>query len=159
VVTAVKRSGVVVGIAVVIAASIAATLWIVPAFRPRHGDPNDAAQVALGRQIYANHCASCHGDQLQGQPDWQVRKPDGKLPALPHDAKGAHVASSGRGPVRPYKVWTHSTPRPPGYRSDMPAFGNTLSDGEIWAALAYIKSTWPPDIRERQRRMSAASEQ
>ena len=31
---------------------------------------------------------------------------------------------------------------PPGYESDMPAFGGKLSDEEIWAALAFIKSHW-----------------
>ena len=31
----------------------------------------------------------------------------------------------------------------------VPGFAATLSDAEIWAALAYIKSTWPPRIRKR----------
>ncbi|MFY9315906.1 MAG: cytochrome c [Burkholderiales bacterium] len=31
---------------------------------------------------------------------------------------------------------------PKGYESDMPAFGGRLSDGEIWAVLAYIKNHW-----------------
>ncbi len=29
-----------------------------------------------------------------------------------------------------------------------------LSDEDIWAALAYIKSSWPPDIREAQRELT-----
>ena len=40
---------------------------------------------------------------------------------------------------------------PEGYRSNMPALDNRLSDNEIWAALAFIKSTWPPDIQAAQR--------
>jgi len=32
----------------------------------------------------------------------------------------------------------------------MPAFGGTLSDEEIWAVLAYIKSSWPQEIRKAQ---------
>jgi mono/diheme cytochrome c family protein len=32
-----------------------------------------------------------------------------------------------------------------------------LSDEEIWAVLAYIKSRWPPDIQERQRQIDRAS--
>ena len=32
----------------------------------------------------------------------------------------------------------------------MPGFGNALSDAEIWAVLAFIKSSWPPEIRARQ---------
>jgi mono/diheme cytochrome c family protein len=31
---------------------------------------------------------------------------------------------------------------PPGYESDMPAFGGQLTDEDIWAVLAYIKSHW-----------------
>jgi mono/diheme cytochrome c family protein len=32
----------------------------------------------------------------------------------------------------------------------MPAFGDTLSDAEIRAVLAYLKSLWPPAEREAQ---------
>ena len=30
----------------------------------------------------------------------------------------------------------------PGYQSDVPAFGAKLSDDEVWAVLAFIKSHW-----------------
>ena len=30
----------------------------------------------------------------------------------------------------------------PGYQSDMPAFGARLSDDEVWAVLAFVKSHW-----------------
>ena len=43
---------------------------------------------------------------------------------------------------------------PPGYQSDMPAFG-VLPDEDLWAVLAYIKSSWPPDIREAQREITS----
>lgn len=39
---------------------------------------------------------------------------------------------------------------PPGYQSDMPGFGSTLSDDEIWAVLAYISSRWSPRARAHQ---------
>ncbi|MGH8670022.1 MAG: c-type cytochrome, partial [Burkholderiales bacterium] len=29
-------------------------------------DPGDAAQVALGAKIYAQHCGACHGMKLEG---------------------------------------------------------------------------------------------
>jgi len=45
---------------------------------------------------------------------------------------------------------------PPGYQSDMPAFVGKLRDADIWAVLAYIKSTWPAEIRARQARISEA---
>ena len=31
----------------------------------------------------------------------------------------------------------------PGYETDMPAFEGVLSDSEIAAVLAFIRSTWP----------------
>ena len=42
----------------------------------------------------------------------------------------------------------------PGYESDMPAYRVKLSDADIWAVLSFIQSTWPPDIREREQRLS-----
>ena len=45
----------------------------------------DAAVVDLGRAIYAENCASCHGVALEGQANWQQRDADGYLPAPPHD--------------------------------------------------------------------------
>ena len=112
-------------------------------------DPTDAAQVALGRAVYAENCASCHGTNLEGQPDWRGRKPDGKMPAPPHDATG-HTWH------HPDEVLFGITKQgvavfgPPGYESDMPAFGGVLTDEQIWAVLAYLKSSWPPEIRVRQ---------
>src|SRR5258708_21385719 len=51
-------------------------------------DPRDAAQVERGRAVYANHCASCHGAQLRGQPEWRIPLPNGRIPAPPHAETG-----------------------------------------------------------------------
>src|SRR3546814_14468250 len=40
---------------------------------------------------------------------------------------------------------------PSDYQSDMPAFGSTLSDEQIIAVLAYIKSTWSSDVLRMQK--------
>ena len=48
---------------------------------------------------------------------------------------------------------------PEGYESEMPAFGDVLSDEEIWAALAFIKSTWPIKARKTQNRINRQSKQ
>ena len=44
--------------------------------------------VQLGSVLYAEHCASCHGENLEGQTDWYQRDQDGYLPAPPHDETG-----------------------------------------------------------------------
>ena len=41
-----------------------------------------------------------------------------------------------------------------GYESDMPGFADLLSDAEIRAVLAYIKSTWPERERTYQENVS-----
>lgn len=110
--------------------------------------PDDAAVVAQGRSLYASQCASCHGDNLQGQPNWQQRNADGRLPAPPHDQSGHtwHHSSANLFQVTKYGVQSVAGPE---YKSDMQAFENILTDDEIIAILSYIKSTWPPAIRER----------
>jgi mono/diheme cytochrome c family protein len=105
-------------------------------------DPRNPDVVGLGAEVYAQHCASCHGARLEGQANWRERLPNGRLPAPPHDESGHtwhhadHVlfAITKNGLVPPYA--------PDGYESDMPAFGGRLTDDEIWAVLAYLKSHW-----------------
>jgi hypothetical protein len=58
-----------------------------PGDDPR-ADPRDGARTALGARVYAQHCASCHGSKLEGQPDWRQRLPNGRMPAPPHDESG-----------------------------------------------------------------------
>lgn len=125
--------------------------WLFVDSEPATLKSNSPRLVAAGKIIYARHCASCHGADLEGQPNWRQRQPNGRLPAPPHDASG--------------HTWHHSDTQlfemvkngmaaiVPGYETDMPAFDGVLSDDEIWAVLSFIESTWPPSIRERQQRL------
>ena len=45
-------------------------------------------RIAYGEAIYKQHCASCHGENLEGQPNWKTRNDQGRLPAPPHDETG-----------------------------------------------------------------------
>ncbi len=49
---------------------------------------SDADRVNSGRAIYQQHCASCHGANAEGAPNWQERDAHGELPAPPHNAEG-----------------------------------------------------------------------
>ena len=117
-------------------------------------DPQDAAKVARGKDVYAASCASCHGAALQGQFNWRQRLPNGRMPAPPHDESG--------------HTWHHPDEMlfgitkeglvpgkygPPGYVSDMPAFGSILNDADIAATLSYIQSRWPPEVRRAREEM------
>ena len=48
----------------------------------------DQAVIALGQRLYAENCATCHGADLEGQPDWQTPLANGRYPAPPHDETG-----------------------------------------------------------------------
>lgn len=117
-------------------------------------DPSNMEQVAAGKRVYAGQCAVCHGAELEGQPNWRQRLPNGKFPAPPHDATGHtwHHPDALLFDIVKRGIQPHA---PPGYQSDMPAFGDRLNDADIAAVLAYIKSTWPQEIRERQAQVTA----
>ena len=105
------------------------------------------ADVAEGARVYAAHCASCHGENMEGEPDWRTRKPDGRLPAPPHDASGHTWHHSMDMLFRMTRDGIVPPLAPDGYESDMPAFGGVLSDNEIRAVLSYIESRWPNEIQ------------
>tara|TARA_R110001606_G_scaffold251461_1_gene399454 strand:- start:463 stop:921 length:459 start_codon:yes stop_codon:yes gene_type:complete len=115
---------------------------------PGFADADDPGLVAQGSELYGAHCAACHGANLEGQPNWQQRGPDGKLPAPPHDETGHTWHHPDAQNFKVTKLGTEAL-APPGYRSDMKGFADILSDREIWAVLAYIKSRWPAEIRRR----------
>ncbi len=142
-----RGSAIAVAAVTIAAVGAAATVFVWAPWRST-AEADDQARIALGQRVYAANCASCHGANLEGQPDWQSRRPNGRLPAPPHDASG--------------HTWHHSDAQlitltqkgvaglVPGYESDMPAFEGVLSTAEISAVIAYIASTWPPEIRRRR---------
>ncbi len=105
-------------------------------------------QLARGEAIYRQHCASCHGTNLEGQPNWRQRNADGRLPAPPHDATGHTWHHSDEQLFRITKLGIEAFVGGT-YQSDMRGFGDVLTDADIRVVLAYIKSTWPDEIRRR----------
>lgn len=90
--------------------------------------------IEAGKSLYSETCASCHGINLEGQPDWQSPNSDGVLPAPPHDATGhtwhhdnmllfEYTKLGGEGAL--------ARRNGEGFRSGMPAFEATLSDEDI----------------------------
>jgi mono/diheme cytochrome c family protein len=146
--------GLLAGAVALLVGAIAFALWQAPPGM----DPDDAARVAAGKRVYARHCASCHGASLEGQANWRERLPSGRMPAPPHDASGHtwhHPDAVLFGIVK--EGLASGKYAPPGYRSDMPAFGGVLSDAEIAAVLAFIMSTWPHEQRDWQREVERRS--
>ena len=125
-------------------------LWIIGRGDPEvRIDQENRELVARGEPLYRQHCASCHGAKLEGQPNWTSRDERGRLPAPPHDDSGHtwHHDDQVLFEVTKYGIGRHA---PAGYESDMPAFKKTMSDAEIIATLAYIKSRWSPTIQQKR---------
>lgn len=114
---------------------------------------SSAEFIEQGRQVYADQCATCHGADLKGQPDWRSPLPSGRLPAPPHDESGHTWHHSDEVLFRIVREGTAAVVGG-GYESDMPGFADVLSDAEIRAVLAYIKSTWPERERGYQEEVS-----
>jgi len=118
--------------------------------------PFAKADLQFGKELYDDNCASCHGAELEGQPDWQRRLENGRMPAPPHDETGHTWHHSDRVLFEITKGGVGAIV--PGYESDMPAFVEVLTDEEIRAVLAFIKSTWPERQSAFQEEITANDE-
>lgn len=119
---------------------------------------DDPERIEEGRTLYVENCASCHGKELEGQPEWKRPLPSGRLPAPPHDATG-HTWHHPDGML--LKI-TRSGPAAvvgDGYQSDMPGFEDVLTDEQIRSVFDYIKSTWSERERQYQAERSEAEQE
>jgi mono/diheme cytochrome c family protein len=108
--------------------------------------PKDDSIVSTGKEIYLQYCASCHGEQLQGQSNWRQRDTAGYLPAPPHDESGHtwHHPDTYLFLMTKYGIEKIIGKE---YPNNMPAYEGKLTDKEIIAVLSYIKSTWPKELQ------------
>ncbi|MAS05198.1 MAG: cytochrome C [Ahrensia sp.] len=141
-----------------VAVVAAAAVWLFSGVDRADGAllrPADAKLVALGAEIYADNCASCHGDDLKGQPNWQDPGADGLMPAPPHDETGHtwHHPDEILFAITKHGVAKAANLKD--YTSAMPVYEDILTDEEIIAALSWIKAQWPAEIRERHDVMNA----
>ena len=119
-------------------------------------DADDPALVADGKHVYAARCASCHGRHLQGQPLWQLADADSARRAPAHDQTGHtwqhadedlfHITKFGRFAATPETAVSY-----------MPGFGTVMADGEMLAAIAFIKASWPIGLRVAQATLNPGS--
>jgi len=115
------------------------------------------ADVEAGRALYVQHCADCHGVNLEGQPDWRSPDANGLYPAPPHDETGHtwhhddamltdYITRGGQAVLDDMGV---------AFTSGMPGFAEVLEEDKIKAILNYIKSTWPEPVRRAQTERSS----
>jgi mono/diheme cytochrome c family protein len=111
--------------------------------------PPDPDMVALGRRVYQQNCASCHGARGEGTANWEVPDAAGELPPPPHDPTGHTWKHSDR---MLYHIVLQGW-RDPFNRTDrltMPAFQDILSPMEIRAVITYLKTLWTPEQQQFQ---------
>ncbi len=106
--------------------------------------PLDPQRVAQGQELYAQYCAECHGANGEGQPDWKTPNEDGSFKAPPHDA-GGHTWHHDDDLLLDLIANGSNFPQ-----TQMPTFGDQLSDEEILTILEYMKSWWGPEERAFQ---------
>jgi mono/diheme cytochrome c family protein len=98
--------------------------------------PISAAQLAQGEQVYKANCASCHGLNGEGQPNWRQPDAEGAFPAPPHHNDG-HTWHHADQQLLQIIARGGSMPN-----SNMPGYADTLTEDEMVAVLAYIKTFW-----------------
>jgi mono/diheme cytochrome c family protein len=106
------------------------------------------SQEERGKLLYDARCAVCHGGNLEGQPNWQQARSDGTYPAPPHDATGHTWHHSDQYLI---DVTLYGGAAVTGVPTNaMPGFAGSLSEADVKAIIAYIKTSWPDDVRAKQ---------
>ena len=106
--------------------------------------PLDRQMVAQGQELYDQYCAACHGLNGAGQLDWKIPNDDGSFKPPPHDISG-HTWHHDDDLL--LEIVTQGSDFP---QSQMPTFGDQLTDDKVKAVLEYIKSWWGPEERAFQ---------
>lgn len=114
------------------------------------GTPSsDASPLEDGERIYQQYCASCHGIQGEGMPNWERQNAQGELPAPPHGPEG-HTWKHADAML--YRIVSEGW-RDPWNKTErltMPAFRDLLTPAEIRAVVNYLKTLWTPEQRRHQ---------
>ncbi len=118
-------------------AAIARYLKSLPGDPQRDGTPwqyqTASTDSSPGAHTYATRCASCHGQDGKGQPDWMPPLAGATSALAKESASAINITLNGSQRVVVAGV-------PDAYR--MPAFREQLSDQEIAQVLSYVRSTW-----------------
>lgn len=109
-------------------------------------------QVETGRQVFAEHCAVCHGDAAQGlHEDWRQRLADGSFPPPPLNGS----AHAWHHPLSVLMQVINEGGVPLG--GQMPGFADRLNDEQKLAAIAYFQNFWSDDIYANWQQMGGTN--
>lgn len=113
----------------------------------------DPERVNAGRNVYQQHCASCHGARAEGAPAWQQPDAQGEMPAPPHDAEG-HTWKHSDAMLYRIVMQGWRDPFNKTSRLTMPAFSQILSPKEARSVITYLRTLWTPEQGRFQREES-----
>lgn len=88
-----------------------------------------------GEEIYRGLCATCHGPEGRPDPDSALVQGLGVVPANFSDA-----LFNSREPLSDWKIVVSEGGAALGFSEQMPAFGDSLSEADIDAVLAHVKT-------------------
>jgi mono/diheme cytochrome c family protein len=103
------------------------------AARPTTSADESSLLLRLGQTIYADKCASCHGDKGRGKPPHYPPLADNQSIEMPSAVNAIRMVLNGG-----YPPGTAGNPMPHG----MPPFAQALSDDEVAAVVTYIRVSW-----------------
>jgi mono/diheme cytochrome c family protein len=109
----------------------------VPAPYNRFSSPLARTQAGFSRgaAVYAQNCASCHGDTGHGGGP-----AGGSLSPPPADL--AWLSDMPMHQLDPFMYWTIAEGGTP-FGTAMPSFKTKLSKGDMWSVISYIQSELP----------------
>jgi mono/diheme cytochrome c family protein len=97
-------------------------------------DPKDAAAPSeSGARLYADHCASCHGERGEGVRGAYPALAGNRAVTITPPANLVHIVLRGG-----YPPTTPGNPRPFG----MPPFATVLSNEQIAELLSHLRASW-----------------
>ena len=107
-------------------------------------------QHQLGRKVYTEYCARCHGPNGESIiKNWKRPNPDGSFPPPPLNGTG-HTWH------HPFEVLVRTVKQggaPVG--GTMPAFADSLKDEQVIAVIGFIQSMWNDKTYKRWVTMNA----
>ena len=114
---------------------------------------SDLAKV--GRMVYQQHCATCHGRAAEGAPNWKKQDARGELPPPPHGPEG-HTWRHADRMLRRMINQGWRDPFNKTQRLTMPAFETILTPKEVDSVITYLKTFWTPKQKQFQQQENRA---
>lgn len=95
--------------------------------------PAESAQLALGEQVYRQHCIDCHGERGEGAPGAYPALAGNRAVTMPSSVNTLQAILSGG-----FAPATAGHPQPYG----MPPYRTVLNNAEIAAVASFIRQSW-----------------